>query len=215
MDGQFNDIEQRLRQYSDARVESAELVDSRIEITCTLVPDGDEVVALATSAFGGNKGGVYRIPKAGETVVVSMQDGDPTRARIIGYAPTSNDAVPDGVEEDALVFAAPDGETLKISATADVEITSDGANITVTSDGGDVAVASKSGKVTAGSLAASIALALAPPVKAKLTEIIGQYNGHVHMFVAPLIPVAPAPTTPTASQVTPTGDIGTKNLKGD
>lgn len=216
MDGEINELRQRLRQYSDAKVLSSEIVDGRIEVTCQLVPDDREVVALITSGFGGHKGGLYRVPSAGETVVVAMVDGDPTRARVIGFAPTSNDAIPDDIEDGSTYMVAPDDEKLVIRATADVEITSKGASINVTSEGGgDVNLASESGKVNAGSLSASIALALAPAVKAKLSSMVGTYNGHLHIFPIPLVPIAPGPTSPPTQPMAPVGDIATKNLKGD
>lgn len=215
MEQELHEIRQSLRQYSDARVESAEVVDGRIEVTCKLVPDGDEIVALATNGIGGAGGGLVRVPSAGETVVVSMQDGDPTQARIIGYAPTEGMKVPEGLESGITYMVAPDGERLVISATAEIEVTADGAKLSLVSKNADVDVSSEGGKVNAGSPNASTSLSLAPKVAQNLSSIVNTFNAHQHIYIAPLLPIAPVVTITPTTPMSPPTDTATKNLKGD
>ena len=208
VESELHDLEQRSRQYSDAKVVSAEIVNRRIEVTCKLVPGGEEIVAMATNQAGGNSGGLVRVPKEGETIVVSLQDGDPTQARMIGWAPTESTPLPEDIEEGITYFVAPDGEKMVVRADAEIEVTADGANVRLVSKGGQVLAGSDDD-------AGKQPLTLAPKVNQGFNQLVQTFNAHQHIYVLPFIPLTAAVTVPPTPPQSQPPDVGASNVKGD
>lgn len=200
-DAEIRNLVSRIRQVVEAKVVGAAIVGRHVEVELRIVPDGQTVFADLLVSLGGG-GGVFRVPTAGDTVLVGLVDGRPSNGYVLGFLPTDGAMpLPDGFEANTVYVQAPEGEPINIVTTgADVELSVDAGR-----------------EIRLGGKGATDPVALSSKTDTNEGTIANIVSTHQHTYTLPLIPIGPAVTTPGAppQQVPALPSTAAKKAKGE